>query len=225
MKLLYIAHRAPAEICLNLDPFTPEWNAAAEAPLRHFHARSSDHRPRATARLLHDDKALYLQFRVEDRYVRSVHTSFMNPVYRDSCVEFFVQPVPDAGYFNFEINAGGTLLATYVTDHRRRPGGGLTEARPLTPEEATSVRIISTLPSVVDPEIPEPITWGIAARIPFSIFRARIAWVQPTPGIEWRGNFYKCADRTSHPHWASWNPIGEALNFHCPEHFGRLRFE
>jgi len=39
-------------------------------------------------------------FRVEDRYVRSVHTRFGEPVYLDSCVEIFLQPRPDRGYLN-----------------------------------------------------------------------------------------------------------------------------
>ena len=43
-------------------------------------------------------------------------------------------------------------------------------------------------------------------------------------GQTWRGNFYKCGDHTSHPHWASWSPIGEQLDFHQPEFFGELRF-
>jgi len=43
-------------------------------------------------------------------------------------------------------------------------------------------------------------------------------------GQTWRGNFYKCAEDNSHPHWASWAPIGERLNFHVPEHFAPLHF-
>jgi len=37
-----------------------------------------------------------------------------------------------------------------------------------------------------------------------------------------RGNFFKCGDETSHPHWASWSPISEELNFHRPETFGSI---
>jgi len=43
-------------------------------------------------------------------------------------------------------------------------------------------------------------------------------------GTEWRANCFKCADETSHPHWASWAPIGEALNFHQPQYFGVFHF-
>jgi len=41
-------------------------------------------------------------------------------------------------------------------------------------------------------------------------------------GQTWRANFYKCADDSSHPHWMSWNPVGDPLSFHRPERFGVL---
>ncbi len=200
------------------------WASASVAPVHCFHPKSSEHRPKVEARLLYGDDALFLQFRVrDDRYIRVVATEFMGPVYRDSCVEFFVRPRADAGYFNFEINAGGTLLASHVVDWRRDEKG-LADRRPLSAAAAETVRIAATLPRRIDPELPGPVTWGIAARIPFSVFEPFIGPTRPRSGDEWRANFYKCADATSHPHWASWNPIGERLNFHCPDHFGRLRF-
>ena len=36
-------------------------------------------------------------------------------------------------------------------------------------------------------------------------------------------NFYKCGDKTVHPHYACWNPVGgEKPNFHQPQSFGKL---
>jgi len=46
-----------------------------------------------------------------------------DPVYKDSCVEFFVKPKPDKGYFNFEFIAVGTLLCSYITDPERTREG------------------------------------------------------------------------------------------------------
>jgi len=40
-----------------------------------------------------------------------------------------------------------------------------------------------------------------------------------------RGNFYKCAEDNSHPHWASWASMGGELNFHLPDRFGWFSFE
>ena len=38
-----------------------------------------------------------------------------------------------------------------------------------------------------------------------------------------RANFYKCGDKTAHPHFLSWNPVGTpSPDFHRPEFFGEL---
>ena len=40
-----------------------------------------------------------------------------------------------------------------------------------------------------------------------------------------RGNIYKCGDRTAHPHYLSWAPIGTpSPDFHRPEYFGEVLF-
>ncbi|MDD3966848.1 MAG: carbohydrate-binding family 9-like protein [Candidatus Marinimicrobia bacterium] len=44
------------------------------------------------------------------------------------------------------------------------------------------------------------------------------------PGSRWRANFYKCGDKTSHPHWGSWQAL-DILIFHQPESFGILEFD
>ena len=43
-------------------------------------------------------------------------------------------------------------------------------------------------------------------------------------GQAWRGNFFKCAEDNSHPHWAAWAPVNE-FNFHQPACFGTIRFD
>jgi len=50
--------------------------------------------------------------------------------------------------------------------------------------------------------------------------------ITPSPQAEWRVNFYKCADDTSHPHWLTWSPVDlPEPNFHHPQSFGILQFE
>ncbi len=192
--------------------------------LNHFQQRGSSHRPRVRARLRYDaDRNLLLRFEVEDRYVRSVCRDYQDSVCGDSCVEFFVQPKPDRGYLNFEMNAGGTLLLHYVTDPTPGPNGFLgCEAVPW--ELGRRVRIASSLPAVVDPEIAEPVRWSLEAVIPADILEAFVGPLGPLPGQIWRANFYKCGDRTSHPHWAMWSPVGEGWSFHQPVFFGSLEF-
>ena len=177
----------------------------------------------ARARLLYDAANLYLRFRVEDCYVVARHTQFQDPVWRDSCVEFFVQPRPSSGYFNFEINCGGVLLSYWIEDPTRTPDGFAKFTR-LAPEHGERIRIAHSMPSLVAPEQPGPVVWHIGCQIPLAVLEAYAGPLGPLAGQTWRGNFYKCADDSSHPHWASWAPIGEALNFHQPGCFAPLHF-
>jgi len=199
------------------------WRHVPSLSIDRFRPESSDHRPRTRAKLVADDQGLYGLFQVEDRYIRSVHTGFQAPVYKDSCVEFFVQPRPDRGYFNFEFNCGGAVLASYIVDPTRTVDG-FKEYRPLAPEDGRRIRIAHSLPSVVDPEMVEKTTWSLAFQIPLDILSAYVGPLRVGTGEVWRANFYKCGDETSHPHWAAWRPVDE-LNFHVPRCFGQLRFD
>ncbi len=197
-----------------------DFEAAETGNVSNRRPESSDHTPTVKFRVLRGQKFLYVRFDVNDRYVRSVQTEFNSPVCTDSCVEFFVEPKPGRGYFNFEINAGGTLLCSHIVDPTRTPNG-LAKFTALTPDECRTVEIISTMPRTVDPEITDPIQWSVRYRIPLAIFEQHIGEVDFDH--PWRANFYKCGDKTSHPHWLSWSPV-TALNFHLPECFGTLEF-
>jgi len=123
------------------------WQAAEECRLENFRPESSNHRPVVSARLVHDGSWLYGLFSVQDRYVRSVQTAYGSAVCTDSCVEFFVKPKADRGYFNFEFNAGGTLHCSYITDPRRSPAGGFRAFTLLPEEQGRMVKVRSTLPA------------------------------------------------------------------------------
>ena len=196
------------------------WGTAEEGKVALFHAKSSDHHPDVRFRVLHDDSSLYVKFEVQDRYVRSLQTAYQGMVCRDSCAEFFVRPLAGKGYFNFEVNAGGTLLLYYIEDHTPAPGG-FVKFQKVSAEWGRKVQIWHSLPAVVDPEIQEPVTWGIGYRVPMALFEAYTGPLGKLSGQTWRANFFKCGDNTSHPHWASWAPI-TALRFHLPECFGEL---
>ena len=218
----YEIRRTPRPPCGAARWNAPVWQGAATAAVAEFRPEGSDHRPRTEARVLCDGGHLYGIFHVADRYVRCRHTRFLDPVCTDSCVEFFVQPAPDRGYFNFEFNCGGAFLASYVTDPARTPEGFREFVR-LSPDDAGTLHVMSSAPPVVEPEIAVPLDWTLEFAIPFALFTKYAGCPAPCAGDEWRGNFYKCGDETSHPHWAAWAPVDE-LNFHLPRCFGALRF-
>jgi hypothetical protein len=202
----------------------PAWRQADTLDIAHFHPQSSAHRPKVQARILYDDAGLYVIFDVQDRYVVCTHTEYQSSVCRDSCAEFFVQPAAGKGYFNFEINCGGALLLTYITTPNPESG----EHRQTTDipwELGKQVRIFHSLPEKVEPECGDATEWRIEYFIPYVVFEPYVGPLGAPAGATWRANLYKCADDSSHPHWASWAPIGEKLSFHKPFYFGSLRFE
>ena len=219
----YTIQRVNAPPPLTADWEAPGWSAASTGRIEAYHPKSTRHRPRTEFRLLADDSALYLQFRVHDRYVRCVHTEFNSNVCKDSCVEFFVRPGTSGPYFNFEFNAGGMLLASCMRDWRRL-ANGFGDCRRFTHEQCAAIRVATTLPGVIDPEITEPCTWVLATHIPLALMREDLPMLSTAPGTVWQANFYKCASDCSHPHWGSWSPLAETLNFHLPQFFGTLTF-
>ena len=203
----------------------PVWTGAPALDVAIFHPRSSDHHPATRAKLLYDDQALYVHFRVDDRHVLSRHTQYQSNVCRDSCVEFFVEPKPGGGYLNFEVNAGGAILLYHMVTVNHPPTKFSDfKATPVSVEHMDTIQIFHSLPNVVLPERTGPLTWSVEYRIPFTLFEAYVPGSTPRAGAAWRANFYKCADTTSKPHWASWAPIDPVLSFHRPDYFAPIVF-
>ncbi|MEX2568919.1 MAG: carbohydrate-binding family 9-like protein, partial [Cyclobacteriaceae bacterium] len=61
-----------------------------------------EHKPTVQAKVAYDNEAIYIIFRVQDKYVKCVTEQYQGSVYKDSCVEFFFTPGSDIskGYFN-----------------------------------------------------------------------------------------------------------------------------
>ena len=200
----------------------PAWHEAPVVTVDRFRHEGSSHRPLTQAKLLYDRNGLYGLFRVRDRFVRCRHIRFQDPVYQDSCVEFFFRPEGAPGYFNFEFNCGGALLASYIIDPTRR-GSGFEDYVQLSAEDANAVSIYHSLPNVIEPERKEDTDWRLEFYIPRSLIEKYAGPVNLEAGERWRANFYKCGDQTSHPHWAAWSAV-DSLNFHLPDCFGWLNF-
>jgi hypothetical protein len=224
----YTIHRAPQALGNPTANWEAQlWQAADTLDIAMYRWEDSGHHPPTQARILYDDGHLALIFRVEDRYVRAVAENFGDPVSNDSCVEFFVSPYAmeqtDA-YFNFEFNCGGTMLLRRCSSSAEREWGrsnGL-----LAESDALTVTVAGTLPRVVEPEITEPTTWCLEYHIPLALFhRYFIDCPPPFAGTEWKANFYKCGNLTSHPHFGAWAPIEtDSPSYHNPEYFQPLHF-
>jgi hypothetical protein len=221
----YTIRRATAAPTLTGDWDSPQWRHAQVAQLDAFHAASSDHRPRTSAKMLHDDAGLYVIFRVEDRFVVCTRGEHQTLTSKDSCVEVYFQPFENKGYFNFEMNCGGSLLLFYVIDPTRVPQGAFREKRVLPKSLLETMKIFHSMPRTTPTEITGPMTWIVEFFVPHALIEAYVGPLGEPARRRWRGNFFKCADESSHPHWASWNPVGPDLNFHVSAHFAPMVFE
>ena len=163
----------------------------------------------------HDGSNIHLLFRVEEPQVRAVNTKFNSPVWEDSCVEFFLVFDGDDGYYNFEINAIGTVLGAFGKDRHKRlhlPDSFLSR--------------IETTPSLGrDPieSLDERTTWELSLVIPIETFH--FSTLKTLSGVDAHANFYKCGDKLKQPHFLSWKPVlCSKPDFHTPRYFGQLSF-
>jgi hypothetical protein len=217
---VYTVRKAPSAPGLDGQWDSEAWRIADVFEVDQFHERSSDHHPKVQGKMLYSDKGVHVFFKVNDRYVIGKYSDYQDPVCRDSCVEFFVQPKPDKGYLNFEISCSGTLLLEY---HERDADGNYGSVA-VPAEVAAGIQIYHSMPDKVFPEIAEETEWRIEYFVPFSVFEEYVGPLGPVDGTAWRANFYKCADESSHPHWGMWASVGDKLSFHQPRFFGTIQF-
>ena len=159
------------------------WQDVPAELIANYMGQKPEHFPRTLVKIAYDDAALYVIFRVEDRYFRAIANSHQGNVCRDSCVEFFFTPGCDVsiGYFNLEMNCGCTMLFHF--QQRARTG------RAEIPEsEYSQIEIAHTLPKIVEPEIEKAITCTVEYRIPTSILEKYCQVTKPARGVTWRGN-------------------------------------
>jgi hypothetical protein len=146
--------------------------------------------------------------------VSAVYKQPNEPVYKDSCVEFFVAFDEGKGYYSFDFNCAGTCMLSY---------GASRTNRELLPE--TAIRRIrhQTSLSMVDSNGEYSIGWDITLMIPLEVFCNHS--ITSLKGKQCRVNFYKCGDDLPEPHFLTWSNIKwPEANFHLPEFFGKMKF-
>ena len=195
--------------------------------------------PFCGGRVARTKDALVVDFRVSGLDLRAQNTEDNGRQWEDSCVEVFIQDPEKADYYNFEINALGKVLACY---------GPVREGRTRRPQEQMEqiLRFGHLEGGPLDKDGIQ--TWRVGVVIPFELIRiARFEGPQEYAGGIWdwrvtvlipfelvgvdpenlpeklRANFYKCGDKTAHPHYVSWSPIDTPKpDFHRPDFFGEL---
>jgi len=187
----------------------------AQVAIEHYQWTQALQFPEVVIALSYTVEELQVSFRVYEENPLVRYTRQNDPVFRDSCVEFFVQPAPemDARYLNLELNAAGTLRIGLGEGRHDRTYLEQGEHPPLHIQTEVN-RIDETTGSLF---------WLARLRIPMDWLSSLFPGFTPTAGSSMRGNFYKCGDETAVPHYGSWSKVtSDVPDFHRSEDFGLL---
>ena len=163
------------------------------------------------AQLAYDDTGFLVKFTVAEANPLRTKTKHFEYVHEDSCVEFFVNFMPEKSnrYINFETNANGVMNASFRADRY--------DTEPLKIDEIQNFNIT--------PEIRTD-DWTITYKVGFDFIQKYY------PGFDIKdckyviGNLYKCGDKTETEHYKSYYPVGcEKPDYHRPEYFGKFEVE
>jgi len=175
--------------------------------------------PKTYAQVFYTESRLCVFFKSYEERITATYLNTNDPVYKDSCVEFFFNPNPekDKRYINLEMNPFGTFLIM-IGEKRTN--------RPFITDIGSKIFQIKTLvtPEIIDNYEGE--YWTVQYSIPFSFIEKYYGKIDFTSGHRMEANLYKCGDCSHYEHYGSWNPITiEKPDFHRPDYFGDFIFE
>ena len=170
-------------------------------------------KPEVKFAMAYNKDRIFLKYYVIENTVQAKYRNINSPVYKDSCVEFFIAFNNDKEYYNLEFNCLGTCLAGFGRNQHHRK---------LLPESIISkIRSCSTLN--LGKQLTPPIAWQLTLVIPAEVFSEHR--IENLTGEQAKVNFYKCGDELPEPHYLTWNYIDYPQpNFHLPEFFGEMQF-
>lgn len=166
--------------------------------------------PEAYAELIYiEGRGFALRMTCLESDPKAEYTKFGDPVYKDSCLEFFVSFRNDSPkYMNFEMNSNGAFLAAVRTERANK----------------TSINMLAPLPKVKATKGEG--FWQVETFLSNDFIGKTFGKFCFVRGESFKGNFYKCGDETAVPHFGMWAEIdADAPDFHRPEFFGNLTIE
>lgn len=213
------AARSPIVVDGKLDE--SEWKRAAWTD-DFVDIRGFDRPPaplRTRAKLLWDDRCLYLAAELEESDVRGEMREHDAPLWRENAFELFLDPDDDGrDYVELEINARGTVLDLVMTKPYKQKG----RARMDWQLEGlkSAVQVDGTLNDPTDRDR----RWTVELSIPWAAIKELSPdSVPPRPKARLRMNMARMqyARGEENVQASTWSPHGE-VNMHLPRQWGYL---
>lgn len=170
---------------------------------------------KTTARMLWDDRYLYVFYDCEDDDIVALYTRRDDPTYRDDAVEIFINPKPsqETTYYGLEMNAGAVLY-DYVavmprTFYKRFQMEGIQLA----------VHVSGTRNVRGDKDR----GWTLELAIPWENFETLAT--RPKAGDRWKAQLNRWDGIEPHRRLSMWiDPQVESSWPHVPSRFGWIEF-
>jgi len=173
-----------------------------------------NYRPDVGFSIAHDGRNIFLKYFVEENSVAAVYRETNGPVYKDSCVEFFIDFNDGKGYYNIEFNCAGSCHIGFGNEKEER----------LQIADALIKKIkYQALFKNGGLSHGDTVKWELTLIIPVDVFYYHE--LSSLKNKSCRINFYKCGDELPQPHFLSWvHMVSEHPNFHLPQFFKESYF-
>ncbi len=191
-----------------------------DAPTTGVFVRSMDGlqaEQRTEAKVLWDDKFLWVAFDVEDKDVWATMDKRDDKLWQQEAVELFIDADGDGkSYVELQTNPKGAIFDSYLPQYRQNQNDWDSGMK-------VAVKVDGTLDNRTDTDK----GWTVEMQIPLEAARGKekeMKNVPPKVGTEWHVNFFRLDMPAGRPQWGSaWSPpmVGD---FHALDKFGVLVF-
>lgn len=167
--------------------------------------------PKASFALAYGADDIYLKYYVTEDCLKAEYSKFNDPVFNDSCVEFFIAFDGDKSYYNLEFNCIGNSMAQYG-QHK-------------TGRKFIPVNLLKTIrhQTLVKNGTANNFEWELTLCIPKKIFKFHPALSLAKSKA--KVNFFKCGDGLPQPHFLCWNKVeAQKPEFHLSRFFKEITF-
>ncbi len=174
----------------------------------HYVWENNGYEPEVEFTLGKNEKGFTMHIVTRESNPRCEEKRHLHPVHFDSCVEWFVNFLPEKcdRYFNFEVNAAGAMNVAFHKDRE--------DEIALTVEDVESFGIQTQIHDSY---------WEASYTIPFAFIEKYIPGYRFEEGMTICSNFYKCGEKTEYVHFAMWQgPFTETPDFHTPQFFPEI---
>lgn len=186
-----------------------DWENIAKAPIDRF-SWCYDYKPETYAQIVFlENREFVVRLTCFEKNPKAVYKNFGDPVWLDSCLEFFVAFHADEPmkYMNCEMNSAGAALMNIGTygQGKRQAVDAILGHVPKYKAEVSKDR------------------WSAELHLVVEDIKKLFGDIAFKKGYKFTGNMFKCGDETEFEHYGMWSrAISIFPQFHKPEYFGEL---